>query len=246
MTAIEIPPGLQFEPISHTYFYDGVRVPSVTSVIRPLEGYYRMSEKSLKPYAERGTAVHAETERWDMSEDADPADCPGDLRGYLSAWVNFRTDFGFVPTHIEHRVYHPRLGYSGTIDRVGTVRGAYSVVDIKTSAKLGPAVGCQLAGYQHAWNAEKEEQITGRFAVQLADDGTYRVMEYSNPLDWDAFRGCLALHKWQEGHNFVIGDVRPRIDNGQEDVSAWPQLVQTGTNRLVPSHRAPSLTKETK
>ena len=228
MTAIDVPQGLQFEPISHTYFFDGVRVPSVTTVIKPLEGYYRMSEKALQPYAVRGTEVHELTEAWDKGNIEDPEIVPENRAGYLMAWINFRADFDFAPSHIEHRVFHPRLLYAGTIDRLGEVRGKYSVVDIKTSAKLGPAVGVQLAAYQHGWNAEEEEEIESRYAVQLMDDGTYRVVEYTNPLDWDAFRGCLALHKWQEAHRFTLGDVRPRIDNYQSEVSAWSQIRQEG------------------
>lgn len=219
---------LEFEPLSHSYWFEGERVPSVTHIIRPLEGYYRMSETLLRPYAERGSAVHELTERWDktpLEDDFDPEQVPSELRGYLLAWINFRNDFDFAPTHIEHQVFHPRLFYAGTIDRVGVVRNQLSIVDIKTSAKLGPAVGVQLAAYQHA--LESEEEVTGRYAVQLADDGTYRVVEYTNPLDWDAFRGCLALHTWQEQHRIQLVDVRPRIIQVDGE-SAWPQFVREG------------------
>lgn len=221
-------PTLEFEELSHTYHIEGERVPSVTTVIRMISGYGRMSETMLKPYADRGTAVHTLTELWDSTtpakfdtEAVDPA-----IAGYLLAWQNFRLDFDFTPTHIEHRVFHPRLWYAGTIDRVGYVRGQLSILDIKTSAKLGPAVGVQLAAYQHA--LESEEEVTGRYAVQLADDGTYRVVEYVNPLDWDCFRGCLALHTWQEGHRFELADVRPRIISTDDGVSAWPQFRREG------------------
>ena len=221
---------LEFEPLSHTYHVGEDRVPSVTTIIRPLESYYRMSEKMLKPYAERGTAVHSLTEEYDYDLDYNPDNAPEELRGYLLAWVNFRADFDFTPTHIEHRVLHERLWYAGTIDRVGHVRGQLSIVDIKTGAKLGPAVGVQLAAYQHA--LESKEEVTGRYAVQLADDGTYRVVGYDNPLDWDAFRGCLALHTWQETHRIQLADVRPRVIQQEAEESAWPQFARHGKGKV--------------
>lgn len=221
---------VQFEPISHTYYIGEERLPSVTQVMKPLESYYRASDKTLERAAARGTLVHEWTERWDREDDLDPEDFPEEIRGYIVAWLHFRADFGFAPTHIEHRLYHPRLMYAGTIDRVGLIRDQVSILDIKTSAKLGPAVGVQLAAYQRAYEATTNEEVPGRFAVQLADDGTYRVVEYTNPLDWEAFRGCLALHKWVETHrvNVAMADVRPRIDAYQSDVSAWTQIRTEG------------------
>lgn len=222
---------LDFEPLSHSYYANGEQVPSVTHVIRVLEAYNRMSEAALAPYAQRGTEVHTLTEEWDVMEkagrDFDVDAVPEDRAGYLMAWINFRADFDFAPTHIEHRVLHEKLWYAGTIDRIGVVRGKLAVVDIKTSARLGPAVGVQLAAYQHAFT---EEVCESRYAVQLSADGTYRVVEYSNPLDWDAFRGCLALHTWQESHRIQLGDVRPRTDHGQQDVSNWPQFAREASS----------------
>lgn len=229
---------LHFEPLSHSYWYEDQQVPSVTTIIRILTEYGRMSEKMLAPYARRGTEVHSLTEAYDLDPDFDPDTVEPERAGFLMAWVNFRNDFDFVPTHIEERVFHPKLLYAGTADRFGVLRGEMSVIDIKTSAKLGPAVGVQLAAYQHAFNdadlgvfGQKrgtEEEIRGRYAVQLKADGTYLVKQYDNPLDWDAFRGCLALHTWQQDHRFVLPDVRPRVAGPEGDdpedanTSAWP------------------------
>ena len=229
---------LEFEELSHSYAWDGARVPSVTSVIRPLEAYSRMSEEMLRPYAERGTAVHSLTEAWDRTENIhDVGPCPDELVGYLSAWINFRNDHDFVPIAIEQRLYHGGRGFAGTIDRVGRVRGRISVVDIKTSAKLGPAIGVQLAGYQELWNwnERREDHAHGRYAVQLAGDGTYRLMEYDCPLDVSTFYGCLAIFNWLEevksNHKVLIPDVRPRV--AESDESQWPRFEITGARKGV-------------
>ena len=198
---------LEFEELSHSYAWEGARVPSVTQVIRPLEAYSRMSEEMLRPYAERGTAVHELTQWWDaVGADEPPADMDPSLVGYLKAWVDFRSDHDFQPIAIEQRLYHGGRGFAGTIDRVGRVRGRISVVDIKTSAKLGPAIGVQLAG-----------------------DGTYRLMEYDCPLDKAVFWGCLDIHNWLEevksNHKVLIPDVRPRVLDS--DSSQWAQFTRT-------------------
>ena len=221
---------LEFEELSHTYAWDGARVPSVTTVIRPLEAYSRMSEEMLRPYAERGTAVHSMTEKWDNDE-CDLAEIDHSLYGYLTAWIDFRSDHDFQPIAIEQRLYHGGRGFAGTIDRVGRVRGRISVVDIKTSAKLGPAIGVQLAGYKELWNwnERRDEHAYGRYAVQLAGDGTYRLMEYDCPLDVETFYGCLAIHNWLEevksNHKVLIPDVRPRV--AISDESQWPRFELT-------------------
>lgn len=233
--------GLEFEPLSHTYWAtnsQGERemVPSVTAVIGMIQEYYRLGSAALAPYAARGTEVHTLTEQYDRDPEFDLDIVAPERAGFLLAWINFRNDFGFVPTHIEHRVFHPRLFYAGTLDRVGVIRGKQSVLDIKTSAKLGPAVGVQLAAYQHAFT---DAEIEGRFAVQLIKDGTYRVVEYANPADWDCFRGCLALYGWQKDHQFRLADVRPRVvqpdfpdEPGTETSPVWAQFSRTATRSI--------------
>lgn len=234
--------GLQFDPEAHVYTYEGATVPSVTTVLRMISGYAGASEKVLAPYAKRGTEVHSLTEAYDLDSDFDPDTVAEDRRGYLYAWLHFRYDFDFQPTHIEERLFHPRLHYAGTADRFGRLRGEMSVIDIKTSAKLGPAVGVQLAAYQHAFNdadigvfGQKftTEEIHGRYAVQLKPDGTYLVKEYDNPLDWDAFRGCLALHTWQQDHRFILPDVRPRVDTSQPEASQWDRFKRENITKEI-------------
>ena len=227
---------LEFESLSHTYAWDGVRVPSVTTVIRPLEAYSRMSEEMLRPYAERGTAVHTLTEVWDTTGEQ-PEDMDPSLAGYLKAWIDFRTDHEFQPIAIEQRLYHGGRGFAGTIDRVGRVRGRISVVDIKTSAKLGPAIGVQLAGYKELWNwnERRDEHAYGRYAVQLMADGTYRLMEYDCPLDVAVFWGCLDIHNWLEevksNHKVLLPDVRPRV--AESDESQWPRFEITNARKGI-------------
>lgn len=195
---------LHFDPASHTYTRTdtGEVIPSVTRIIAPLTSYFRVPLDRLRLAADRGTAVHSLTEAYDRGQttlwEADEA-----LAGYLEAWIAFRYATGFEAEAIEERVYHDRYGYAGTIDRVGYLFGNLAVLDIKTGKHLGPAVGVQLAGYQCAANHQYpcRPEVTHRYAVQLADDGTYQIHEYASLHDLAAFLGCLALWEWAQVTN---------------------------------------------
>ena len=188
---------LTFEPLSHTYAWDGEIVPSVTRIIQPLNEYRHVPEGRLMAAADRGTAVHLACEHVDRDWDL-PLDFSEDHAGYVLAWGKFREDSGFIPDEIELRIYHPGESYAGTIDRVGVLDGRKSIVDLKTSYRLGPAVGVQLAGYALAYNHGRRprEHATHRYAVRLDKAGNYEVREYSDPLDHVAFIACLDLYRW--------------------------------------------------
>jgi len=51
-------------------------------------------------------------------------------------------------------------------------------------------------------------------------------------FDWDAFRGCLALHTWQETHRIQLADVRPRVIQQEAEESAWPQFARHGKGKV--------------
>jgi len=238
MTARPTMTALAFDPVGHIYTTeDGQVIPSVTKIMAPLDSYYRASEKTLRPYAGRGHDVHALTEFYDNTGDK-PDDMNPQYAGYLKGWVDFRRDHGFEPIAIEERVIHEEHLYAGTIDRVGRLRGRMSIVDVKTSQKLGPAVGVQLAAYVAAWNDNPyNPKSYGRFAVQLSEDGTYRLIEYDSPRDWPAFLACLDLKRWIDEvkgapPNIQFGDVRPRVIPIREsintpDLSVWSQFTRT-------------------
>jgi hypothetical protein len=64
------------------------------------------------------------------------------------------------PLAIEQTVYHPRLGYAGTLDLVAHVGGKLAVVDFKTSKSVYAESHLQNIAYQDAliemghWKAE--------------------------------------------------------------------------------------------
>lgn len=179
-----------FDATTHTYFLDGVRVPSVTSVLHPIMPDYTYADPS------RGTEVHALTERFDTGFVNE--ELPAEEWAYLAAWINFRRDLEFFPLHVEERVYHSLLRYAGTVDRIGFLGagGEPIILDIKTGDPH-PWHGVQLAGYVLA--AERlglVEHGIRRWGVYLSPEG-YRYVEYGEASDFTVFQAALQLANWK-------------------------------------------------
>ena len=110
---VEIPqlPELTFEETRHIYRLNGMEIPSVTTLMKPLsDDFYRTVNQSvLDRAAKRGTAIHNAIENFTEFgvEDIDPQ-----YAGYFSAflqWWNLRKP---VPLAMEQRVYHKILRYA--------------------------------------------------------------------------------------------------------------------------------------
>lgn len=193
---------LIFLPDSHEYFYQGARVPSVTQVLKPLYDFSCVGDEVLEVARQRGSLVHRLCELDDLNN-LDPDSIDDSLLPYLSAWRQFRIDSKFVATRIEHRLINSQYRYAGTEDREGvmsdTPKGTIDLIDIKTTATLGPEVGPQLAGYEHARNPN-EPPIGRRYAVQLNKNGTYRLSPYTDRSDFTVFLSCLQIYNWRNKH----------------------------------------------
>lgn len=173
----------------HRYLLDGVEIPSVTQIIKPLYDFSGISQARLDYASERGTAVHKATELSDMDdldEDAlDPVIVP-----YLDAWKKFRFEMGVEIIGMEQQLYSTTHKYAGTFDRIAVIDGDSWLLDIKATASLSPAVGVQLAGYAGLTTVKR------RGAVQLLPSGEYRLKEYSSKSDWPTFLSLLTVFNW--------------------------------------------------
>jgi hypothetical protein len=186
---------LKFDAAAHRYTLGGKILPSVTQVLQLLDQFEDVPPAVLEEARRRGEHVHAVTELDDRGE-LDEASVNHALAPYLEAWRRFRRDSGFVPTRIEDRVVHRHLGYAGTLDRLGTLRGRPALVDIKSGLKP-KSVGAQTAAYLEAWMLNSgARRRPVRYCVQLNPDG-YRLHVLDDPADWPLFISCLNLHNWR-------------------------------------------------
>lgn len=192
---------LTFEPADHVYRFNGVVVPSVTQILKPLIDYSMIPADTLEHARQEGVAIHSmiELECKDELEDL-----PDWLAPYYEAWTKFKAETGFKLIASETRLYHSKLHYAGTPDLVGTMQHVGKrtavVVDIKRSLLAGPVIGLQLAGYQDAINDNSDVRVTRRFALQPRKTGQYMLKEFDDKSDSSTFLALLTIHKWKGKH----------------------------------------------
>lgn len=197
---------LTFDEASHTYRYAGRVVPNVTRILAGLTDYSAIPADVLARAQAEGTAIHKTVELYlagDLDEDA----LPDWLRPRLAAFRSFQADTQFAVAGSERRVYHATYNYAGTLDLAGTLSvGRHrvgAVIDIKRNFTAGPAIGLQLAAYLAAHNDEMGKdplRLTHRFALQLRDDGGYRLQPFEDRTDFATFLASLTIHNWRTRH----------------------------------------------
>lgn len=189
---------LHFDEATHTYTENGVRVPSVTQILAPLNDLSFIKPDVLQFKRDLGTAVHKATELYDLGE-LDESTVSPLVQPYLDGWIRLRAELPFEILGMEERVFHPAHRYAGTYDRLVMLDGKRCVWDLKTGGMF-PSYGPQTAAYKNAVEKQHGVRIEGRYTVELRDDGTYRLHAMEDPDDWPVFLGCLALHRFKNKH----------------------------------------------
>lgn len=201
---------LTFDEPTHTYRYNGVVVPSVTSIIAPLTDYGMIPAGVLESARQQGQHIHSMVE-FDCRKVLNVRTLPPWMLPYYAAWNRFKAEVGFELWESEQMVYHPKFGYAGKLDLTGVLtkfklKGA-SLLDIKRSFFAGPAIGVQEIAYEKARNAQmpKEYHTFNRFGLQLREDGTYRLEQYEDPDDFNVFLAYLTIKRWRERNGKPAG-----------------------------------------
>ena len=185
----------EFDDVKHLYTVGGVRVPSVSRILRPLTTavYGEIDRETLRRAADFGTAVHACTELLDLDELDEDSVIP-EWSPYLDAYKRWKTATRPAILQIEDRLGCGK--YAGTLDRICVINGERWVIDIKTTSSIHPHVGVQLAAYV----ALAEGFYGGtyrRAALQLRGDGSFKVTEFSSLNDETCFNALLGIYHWQ-------------------------------------------------
>lgn len=191
--------GLTFDAATHTYRWKGVVVRSVTQVIEDaMHTFARVPGQVLEVAQLRGTNVHLACQYHD--EDClDESEFTLEELGYLAGWRRFLVEHEPNFTAIEKPFYNEVYGYPGTPDRDGSLlvkggRAEDANIDIKTGTASSPTWGIQTAAYVQG-------KPRRRFTVQLSSDGNYKLLEWTDPMDWPAFVSLLTFNRWKRKHN---------------------------------------------
>ena len=188
---------LTFEPVTHTYWHDGVVVPSVTQVLdrAGLYSFGGVSREVMERAGALGRAVH-EACHMDDENDLDEAALDPVLLGYLEAWRSFRAEKIDTIIAIERRVYHEKHRFAGTFDRLAVLKAAKQeewLLDLKSGTRQR-AAGPQTAAYA---NAHGKPHIK-RASVHLNFDGTWSLLPHRGLSDWTVFLAALTIVNWRD------------------------------------------------
>ena len=198
---------LVFEPEDHVYTVDGEVLPSVTGIVDSADMFpFGRANESPTFYMERGRAVHAACQ-YDDEDRLDESTVDEIIVSRLEAWRKFRRESKVQIIANETPLWHPRLRYAGTLDRLVMWNGRYCILDLKCGKHV-PAYGIQTAGYELL--TELPESIIPlripkplfglkirRWGVHLADTGRYEIIEHEGQEDRAVFKACLRINNWK-------------------------------------------------
>lgn len=196
MKAESMPPQVIFDEAKHIYTLDGMVLPSVTQVLKPLYDFSGIPKDVLARKAELGTAVHKACELLDADQ-LDWGSVNEDMSGYVLAYLKFLDEVKPEILSNEERFASAKLRFAGTMDKRALVRGKHCIIDVKCTASLSPIVGLQTAAYEGLVKENTGEKVQGRYALQLKPDETYVFQPYTGKTDWAVFCNLLSVHHWK-------------------------------------------------
>ena len=177
---------------NHIYRLDGRKIIGTTEALSILD------DRRKDPwYLQRGSMVHRGTAYYDRGEFED---FTWDERiiPYVEAYVKFRQDTGFEPTHIELTQFHPVYKFAGTLDRLGPLNGFQVIIDLKSGAPAPLIDPLQNAAYWELCVANKIP-VNKLFDLYLRDNGTYKLEPVEKPkLLLPVFLAALICARWKE------------------------------------------------
>ena len=190
-------PELEFFEEPHIYMLDGVEIPSVSTVMKPLSSsvYGDVDKDILKMAANRGTIVHEAIENFLYYgiEDIDPR-----YGGYLDAFISFWNEYKPTLIAAEYRMYHKYLKYAGTSDLLALIDDELWLIDNKTSSKVEKMLTrVQLEAYKKAL-ATHGIRVKRKAILHLKKTVKYSLVEH--PTDdleaWEAFTASKTVRDY--------------------------------------------------
>ena len=189
--------GLVFHEENHTYWIGKNKLPSVTTVMKPLSSatYDGIDRAVIAKAAEKGTSVHQTIENYICFgiEDINP-----DYKAYFDEFLAFWSEIQPIPIATEMKLYHKFLMYAGTGDLLCEIGGKVVLIDYKTTAQLNPMLTrVQLEAYDKAIESHGLK-VDGKAILHLRKDGTYR-LEWHQTDDaeaWSVFGALLTVGQY--------------------------------------------------
>lgn len=194
---VKIPefPELTFDEAGHIYRLNGLVIPSVTTLMKPLsDDFYRtVDSEVLDRAAKRGTAIHNAVENFTEFGIRDIApQYAGYFESFLQWWELRKPE----PLAMEHKVYHKILRYAGTADLICVIGGRLTLVDYKSSAQVNSKLcAVQLEGYDRAFESQGVK-VEDRLILHLSKSGYQEVPFQRSSKCWSVLSSLMTIRNY--------------------------------------------------
>jgi len=191
--------GLEFDDPTHTYRLDGLEIPSVSAIMKPLSSahYSGISKNTLDKAADKGTAVHNSIENWLKFGIEDiPKECMGYFNAFWSWWNKYHP----VIVGSEVRICNPLMKYGGTADLIAYIDGKLTLVDYKSTYAISDMTcGVQLEAYAQALG-KMGVSIQAKKILHLKKNGDYDYRDYpvNDAERWRVFGALKTVYDYIE------------------------------------------------
>jgi hypothetical protein len=213
-------------------------------------------DRSRDQAGDRGTIVHRFLELAARDEQPDEV-YDANVAGYISAGLRFLNEWEPKFLWSEATVFHPELGYGGTLDFIAELPGLGLVVgDFKTSKGVYPEVAVQLSSYRYADHAVAHDdtgalvrlpvpEVAGGVVVHIKPDGTYDLRPVAaDEAAFDVFRHCLTICDWKARSGVIARALPAPKNSGEVPASASSGNESAGSLSTSPAarHTSPDTT----
>ena len=197
MNKVPSVPELQFDEVRHFYSLNGIKIPSVTEIMRPLtkSHYGEINLDILNAAAKRGKEVHQAIENF-FAFGID--DVPPEHEGYYLAFKDWLNKSNPEIIAAESRISHKTLRYAGTSDLACIMHDKMVCVDFKTSTQIVDMLTrVQLEAYSRAFESHGFK-FDEKAIVLLHKNGKWSTKTYasSDSEAWEVFGSLLLIHNY--------------------------------------------------
>lgn len=194
-------PGLEFEETKHVYTLDGIIIPSVSTVMEPLNAdkYAGISKATLDNAANKGTAVHDCIENWIKFGFMD---IPPEHQSYIDGFMEWWNKNTPKVVGSEIRLYHKILGYGGTCDLLAYIGDKLTLIDYKSTYVLSDMTcRIQLEAYAQAL-ASHGIKVEQKMILHLKKDGKSAQRDYpANDAEaWRVFGSLKCVYDYIQSY----------------------------------------------
>ena len=188
-----------FDEPTHTYYLDGVKIPSVSEIIAPLSDYSNIGKALLENAANYGKAVHKTIELY-IKGTLDEDNLSEPLKRALAEYQKMVQEYymrGCEIIFCEAMLYDEKLIFAGTLDIIAEE----AIIDIKTRKYNPTTDDLQLAGYEILAGGKRNKYI-----LELLPDRPYGLIKVINSQAKSMFLYMLEYwHKTNEYNKKLEG-----------------------------------------